>query len=304
VVQGTVDDARRRDMTQQHSGEHIYTGIIHGKYGYDNVGFHIGSDAVTLDFNGPLNEAQVLEAERLANEVIWRNTPVIARYPSPEELVSIDYRSKKAIDGPVRIVTVEGVDACACCGTHVRLAGEVGIIKVIGLMNYKGGVRVSILCGSRALDYLNNLQRENRDISHVLSAKPGELTESVNRIMTERDMLRRRCEDLALNAFTLQAARETGALRIVLSEDLPSAQLRKAAGQLGEGGTLALVAVPRGDGWSYALSSPVMDVRPAAKALNERLQGKGGGAPDMVQGVLNQGTRADIEEILTGFLSV
>lgn len=182
-VTGIIDDARRRDMTQQHSGEHILTGIIHGKYGYDNVGFHIGSDAVTLDFNGVLTEAQVLEAERLANEAIWRNTPITARYPDPEELASIDYRSKKAIDGAVRIVTVEGIDVCACCGTHVTRAGEVGIIKVIGMINYKGGVRVSILCGSRALDWLNGVQKENRALSHVLSAKPGEMTDSVNRIL-------------------------------------------------------------------------------------------------------------------------
>ena len=297
-VMGEVDAVRRLSMTQQHSGEHIFTGIIHGKYGYDNVGFHIGTDAVTVDFNGPLTEEQVREAEREANEVIWRNTPIHAWYPSKEELDAMSYRSKKAIDGDVRIVNVEGVDTCACCGTHVPTAGGVGQIKVINMMNYKGGVRVFILCGMRALDAENEILDENHAVSHALSAKQGSLTDAVNRLLEERDRLKARCAELGQLAFNSAAAAETGSVRLVVADMLDTSQLRKAAGTLADGAKYGMALIPKGDGWSYALSSQTEDVRGAAKALNERFGGKGGGPKDMVQGLLSGGSMAEIRALL------
>lgn len=297
-VTGHVDAVRRLSMAQQHSGEHIFTGIIHGKYGYDNVGFHIGTEAVTVDFNGVLTEAQVLEAERLANEVIWRNTPIRAWFPDKEELEALSYRSKKAIEGNVRIVTVEGVDTCACCGTHVPTAGGVGQIKVIGLMNYKGGVRVSILCGMRALEWENAQQSENRAMSHALSAKPGALCEAVERLKAERDQLKARCDALGQQAFAAAAAKETGDVRLVVADMLDAANLRKAAGQLAEGARFGITLLPRADGWSYALSSQTEDVRPVARQLAEHFGGKGGGPKDMVQGVLTSGNPDQIRALL------
>ena len=123
TVEGRVDGVRRLDMTQQHSGEHIFSGLVHRLFGYDNVGFHIGSDAVTMDFNGMLTEEDVRRVELLANEAIWANLPVQASVPPKDELAAMTYRSKKAIDGDVRIVNIPGVDTCACCGTHVAQTG-------------------------------------------------------------------------------------------------------------------------------------------------------------------------------------
>lgn len=298
AVDGHVAWERRLSMMQQHSGEHIFTGIIHGKYGYDNVGFHIGTDAVTVDFNGPLTLEQVREAERLANEVIWRNTPIRAWFPSKEELDALDYRSKKAIEGDLRIVRVEGVDTCACCGTHVETAGSVGQIKVINMMNYKGGVRVFILCGMRALDAMNTQLDENRAVSQALSAKPGSLKDAVARLMTERDQLKARCAELGMLAFTAAAQAETGDIRIVVGDMLSPAQVRDAATKLAQNARCGLVLIPKGDGWSYALCACTEDARPAAKALNERFGGKGGGPREMVQGMLNGGTVEEIRALL------
>ena len=154
-VRGHVDAARRLDMMQQHSGEHMFSGLVHGLFGYDNVGFHIGTEAVTMDFNGTLTEEDVRRVELLANQAVWRDQPVEAFVPDRETLANIEYRSKKEIDGDVRIVRIEGVDTCACCGTHVHTTGAVGQIKVVGVQKYKSGVRVSILCGRRALAYEN-----------------------------------------------------------------------------------------------------------------------------------------------------
>ena len=295
AVEGRVDGARRLAMTQQHSGEHIFSGLVHKLFGYDNVGFHIGADAVTMDFNGPLSEEDAHRVEWLANEAVWANLPVRTQVPPREELEKMTYRSKKALDGDVRIVSIEGVDACACCGTHVLQTGSVGQIKLLGVQKYKGGVRVSILCGGRALEQENMVQEQIRRASTALSAQKHEVADAVERVLAERDNLRAANEALGLRVFSLLAERERGeAVRVVACDALPAAQARKAAGKLCEGAQLALALIPREDGWSFALASQTRDVRPVCRALCEVFGGRGGGPADMAQGVLGAGTEEEI----------
>ena len=175
TVEGHIDWARRFNFMQQHSGEHIFSGLVHSTFGYNNVGFHIGSDAVTMDFDGRLTWEDVLGIEARVNEAIWLDLPVEAGYPDAQTLESLPYRSKKEIDGDIRIVRIEGYDICACCGTHVRTTGQIGQVKVVGLQNYKSGVRVSILCGVRALAWANSVLKENQEISHLTSEQFGKL---------------------------------------------------------------------------------------------------------------------------------
>ncbi|MGN0972156.1 MAG: alanyl-tRNA editing protein [Aristaeellaceae bacterium] len=301
TVEGHVEAERRLSMMQQHTGEHILSGLICRLYGYHNVGFHIGTEAVTLDFNGPLTEAQALEAERLANECVWRDQPVRAWIPEKEELANLGYRSKKAIDGDVRIVSIDGVDTCACCGTHVPTTGMVGQIKVISVQKYKGGVRLSILCGMRALAMENQLLEENRAVSQALSAKQGELAAAVQRTIKERDDLRYRCEQLGMQLFASRAeALRQQPVRVLEGEMLSPAQLRKAAGLLAEGGRYGLVLLKKDGGWSFALCAPEADARTAAQTLNARFGGKSGGPRDMVQGVLAGGEPAEMQGVLEG----
>ena len=299
TVEGHVEAERRLSMMQQHTGEHILSGLICRLYGYHNVGFHIGTEAVTLDFNGPLTEEQAREAERLANECVWRDQPVHAWIPDKDELAALEYRSKKAIDGDVRIVSIDGVDTCACCGTHVPTTGWVGQIKVISVQKYKGGVRLSILCGMRALAMENQLLDENRAVSQALSAKTGELAAAVQRTIRERDDLRYRCEQLGMQLFASRAeALRQQPVRVLEGDMLAPAQLRKAAGLLAEGGRYGLVLLKKNAGWSFALCAPEADARAAAQALNARFGGKSGGPRDMVQGVLAGGEPADMEVVL------
>ena len=299
TVEGHVDGVRRLSMMQQHTGEHILSGLICRMYGYNNVGFHIGTEAVTLDFNGPLTEAQAREAERLANECVWRDQPVHAYVPEKEKLARLEYRSKKAIDGDVRIVSIEGVDTCACCGTHVSTTGQVGQIKVLSAQKYKGGVRLSILCGMRALEMENQLLDENRAVSQALSAKSGELDSAVRRMMQERDDLRYRCQQLGMQLFAARAeALRAQPVRVVEADMLAQDQLRKAAGLLAEGGRFGLTLLKRADGWSFALCAPEADARAAAQVLCARFGGKSGGPRDMVQGVLDGGEPAEMQAAL------
>ncbi|MBR6652269.1 MAG: alanyl-tRNA editing protein, partial [Anaerotignum sp.] len=166
-VEGEIDWERRFDLMQNHSGEHILSGVICQKYGCDNVGFHMGKEMITIDLNTKIPEEDLPWLEEKANEAIWNNVPVGIRYPSKEELDALDYRSKKELEGQVRIVNVGDYDCCACCGTHVKLAGEIGLIKIISSQNYKGGTRLELLSGKRALqDY-----RKKNDVS----AQAGQL---------------------------------------------------------------------------------------------------------------------------------
>ena len=299
AVEGHVDAARRLDMMQQHSGEHIFSGLVCQLFGYDNVGFHLGSEAVTMDFNGPLMQEDIARVELLANQVIWRNVPIETLLPSKEELDAMHYRSKKALEGTVRIVRIPDADICACCGTHVKQTGSIGQIKVMGWQKYKSGVRVSILCGRRALAEENILQEQVRRTGVALSCKQHEAADAVERLLAERDQLRFKQEQLGMRLFDMMAAQEEGnAVRVVACDVLSPGAVRKAAGKLSAGARMALVLVPREEGWNFALCSENEDVRPATKALCAAFGGKGGGPKDMTQGVLASGTESEIREKL------
>ena len=299
TVTGCVDSLRRLTMSQQHSGEHMFSGLVCRLFGYDNVGFHIGSDAVTMDFNGPLTEEDVLRVERLVNEAIWEDKPIKAYVPPKDELEAMHYRSKKALTGDVRIVSIDGVDTCACCGTHLMTTGGVGQVKVIGLAKYKSGVRVSILCGVRALEYENMIQQQVKEIGKTLSVKLHETAQATQRLLAERDQLRYENEQLGMRLFEAEAKAEAGsAIRLVAADMLAASQLRKAAGLLAAGAKLAVVIAPREDGWNFAMSSQTEDVRPATRALCEAFGGKGGGPKDMTQGVLGRASAEEIREKL------
>lgn len=291
AVTGKIDWERRFSHMQNHSGEHILSGIIHRRFGYDNVGFHMGSDAVTVDFNGVITPEELLEVETAANRLIYENVPVITTCPSPEELRAMDYRSKKELSGEVRIVTIPEGDICACCGTHVKTAGAIGIIKTTGMINYKGGVRISMLCGTDALADYRKRQNQVTEISHLLSAKADGVTEAVAKLKaesSEKDMLINRLyqEIFAAKTDSLPDSQEPLCL---FEENLNPVQLRQFCTMLYEQkkGSVVAVCSWNGTAYQFALGSGSVDVRQASKTLNQQLNGRGGGSSLMVQGVWN-----------------
>lgn len=170
-------DFRFRNM-QNHSGEHIISGIVHRLYGFNNVGFHLGAE-MTMDFDGELTRRQIDEIEDLANKAVYENLPVKAYYPTDEELKSLDYRSKLDLKKNVRIVEIKGVDVCACCAPHVKATGEIGIIKILDFEKYKGGVRLFVKCGADALRDYREKYKNVLEISNLLSAKQPTVSAAV-----------------------------------------------------------------------------------------------------------------------------
>ena len=290
-VEGKIDWARRFDLMQQHSGEHMVSGIIHEKYGYDNVGFHMGSDVITVDLNGMLDDAQLAEIEREVNERVWEDKEVVITYPDAEELKTIDYRSKKELTGQVRIVTFPGVDVCACCGTHVKQAGEIGLIKILGMINYKGGVRISMLCGRKAMLDYERKQKTTTAISVLLSAKPDRLTESVEKLKNDSQAKDTVINQLYQRLFqTLVQTRPDSEEWLFVKEDnLSPVQLRQYCTMLYEQkkGKVVLVCSGENEEWKYALGSAEADMRELSRRLNAALNGRGGGSNLMAQGTFH-----------------
>ena len=297
-VTGGINWPLRRSRMQEHTGEHILSGVLHRFFGVTNVGFHMGSACVTLDLDKPLDENQIALGERLANEAVFQDLPVQISYPNEQELAALDYRSKKELTGKVRIVTIPGYDVCACCGTHVAHTGEIGCIKVIGWAKYKGGVRISMLCGSRArVDYDERVAAMTT-LSGLLSAKPEAVTGAVQHLLDEKAALQQKLDAVQNAMFTAQAEAAQPAANGLLwlfEEGLAPDALRRFALLLAPKCPRAAAVFSGVNGrLQYALASEDGDVRPLAKAMNAALSGRGGGKPGLAQGSV-QAARAEVE---------
>ena len=279
-VKAWVDMERRHRLMQQHSGEHIVSGLIHKHFGYDNVGFHMGSDCITIDFNGPLTSDDLKLVEKEANEAIYRNFDTNIFYPSPEELEKLEYRSKKALEGDVRIVNFKDCDTCACCGLHVVKSGEIGIIKITGSQNYKGGTRVTMLAGKQAREDYAVKDSIVHGISNLLSAKPYETKEAVERLMKERNEIKEQLVAAKKQIFELKrdSVKDDEICAVFFEENMEPFELRLFTEMLLE--KVPSAAVFSGndeEGYKYAVGSTKTDmsafikeaIRPLADAAAE-----------------------------------
>ncbi len=301
TVKGRIDYDVRFDRMQQHSGEHILSGLVHSLYGYDNVGFHLGEEATTLDFNGELTEAQVKDLERLANRGVFENVPVQVLYPTKEQLKSVNYRSKIEIEGQIRIVSIPGYDICACCAPHVDRTGEIGLIKIIGCEKHRGGCRMTILCGFRALSDYQRKQQSVTEVSVALSAKPERIGEAVLHAKEQQGRLREqlnRMQQLYLGRKLEELTAEDRNV-CIFEEELDSVAARNFINSAMEkcGGICGAFIGTDETGYHYILGSRTTDLRVFSRAMNERFQGKGGGKPEMVQGSL-MGRAEEIQEMI------
>ena len=287
-VTGIIDWERRFDHMQQHSGEHIISGILCADYNCDNVGFHMGADTVTIDYNTDISWEQALAAEAKANAVIYADRAVEITYPSAEALAALDYRSKKELSGQVRIVAFPAADCCACCGTHVARAGQVGLVKVLSVQKFREGVRMEILCGKRALDYLSATYDAARAAGQRLSVKPTDIFPAVERLEEELSALKMRAAALEEQVFAAIAAENEGKGDVVLFQPpMKPDSVRKLADAVAKrcGGLAAVFAGPEEGKFNYALlRADGQDISALVKDMNKTLNGRGGGRNGFAQG--------------------
>lgn len=297
TVTGSIDWARRFDHMQQHSGEHIISGILCAGYHCDNVGFHLGADVVTIDYNADISWEQALDAERRANEIIWADRAAEIAYPSPAELAALDYRSKKELTGKVRIVTFPEADCCACCGTHVLRAGQVGLVKVLSCQKFREGVRIEIVCGGRALRYLDTVYDQAKAVGQRLSVKPADTYAAVERLAAELSAAKARIAALEETAFAAIAKEQAGKGDVVLFQPaMKGDSVRRLADAAAHqcGGLAAVFAGEDGQ-FAYALvRADGGDISALVRELNKTLRGRGGGRNGFAQGSV-QAARSEIE---------
>ena len=300
-VHGALDWAERFRKMQNHTGEHIVSGLVHARYGYDNVGFHLGEDGCTLDFNGELTRAELDEIEDAANAVVWENRPVTARFPAPEELSALDYRSKLDLTENVRIVTVEGVDMCACCAPHVERTGQIGLIKLLDFMRHRGGVRIWLRAGSDALRDYRGRYTAAAAVSGLLNVPQTDIAAGTERLIAQRDELKGELIGLRRRAVEAQAAAiapTEGDLLLFAEGEDAELRLLVNAGMEKCGGVCAVFS--GGDGnWRFVMGSRTRDMRAFGKEIREPLAARGGGQERMISG-RSAATRAELERFFTG----
>ena len=289
TVTGKIDWDRRLDLMQQHSGEHIVSGILHAMYGCHNVGFHMGADVITIDFDYPIPPEVLPEVEKQANAAIYQDLPIRCSYPAEDVLPTIPYRTKKQLPWPVRIVEVPGFDICACCGVHVATTGQIGLIKLLSCVKFHAGVRIEMICGARALDYLSKIYEQNKQVSQAFSAKVLETGAAARRMNDALAAEKFRASTLERQVFDALAASCAGKGDVLYFGNglLPGA-IRELADRIARQccGTAAVLSGTDGEGYSVCLVNHSQPVADLGKQMNAALSGRGGGKPGFFQGSL------------------
>ena len=297
VVTGAIDWARRFDFMQQHTGEHMVSGIINKRYGYHNVGFHMGADVVTIDFDGPIPQEDLEIIEKAVNEALWQNLPVKCYYPTPEELPQVPYRRKRDLPWPVRIVEIPNIDLCACCGTHVKRTGEIGLIKLFSCVKFHQGVRIEMACGKRALNILSHAYGQNRLVSQAFSAKLQETGAAAQRMNETLSAEKFRSTGLEKRLFSYIAQGYQGkALALHFEESFSPAANRELCNSIAKECAVAVCLSGTDEtGYSLCIISRTEDAKALGTEIIQALGGRGGGKKEAFQGNVFA-TRQKIEQ--------
>lgn len=287
-IEGRIDWKHRFYNMQQHSGEHLFSGLAHCKYGLKNVGFHLSDQIVTMDFDRALSEEQLKEMEWEINQAIVANVEIKTGYPKKEELVNLEYRSKIDIDGDVRIVEIPGYDVCACCAPHVHRTGEIGIFKIQSVQNYKGGMRISFLCGFRALEEYRRKSEIISEISGILTTNQDNLADHVSKLKTQVQSLKTKVSNAKQTLMEGKLVEIPAEQKDVFlfETDLDTPVMRSVVNKLVEKhhGICGVFVGTDEEGYNFIIGSKTIDCREIANKLKDNLNARGGGKSQMIQG--------------------
>lgn len=300
AVIGRINWSRRFDHMQQHSGEHIVSGMLCKAFNCNNIGFHMGTGIIQIDYDADISWQEILDVEKRANKYIWENHKINILWPDKAELAHLEYRSKKELTGAVRITEWPGADICACCGTHVVTSGEVGLVKMLSVQKIKEGVRIELVCGKRAFDYLAEVWDQNQEISRSLSAKPKETAEAVTKLKQEN--FRLHGDKIAMESKIIAYIAEEYRGQdnpVVFTEEVSGDGVRKLCDLLSEGayGRCCVFAGKDGE-YKYAVIHKGEDIKDFINSMNAALNGRGGGKNGFAMGNMTS-NKAEILDFLT-----
>lgn len=312
MVKGRINWKKRFSNMQNHTGEHILSGILHSEYKSENVGFHLSKNTVTLDTSRYLNEEELVELETKANNAVYADLDVRGEYLPEEELEKIEYRSKKEIDGAIRIVTIDKLDKCACCAPHVRHTGEVGVIKITKAIKWKNGTRIWFLCGSRALEYIQTIFKNVDEIVNITSEAPDKIAYGVKRFADniselKMQLFEMQSEIIGEKIQNLDKIRKINSdikTDVILFErELNPKVLRNAVNDMVErfDGGCGIFSENDNDSYQYIIGSKSRDCREINDILVKKLGAKGGGKKEMIQGSVHASKENIIEALKITF---
>ena len=299
-VRGTLDWEYRFDRMQNHSGEHIISGLIHTRLGYNNVGFHMSADRMTIDLDGEISEEVLREIEQKANEIVWSNVPVRIDTYTEEEAEEIEFRSKRELHGQIRVVSIPGADVCACCGTHVAFTGEIGPIRIVSHVRFKGGIRMELMCGRWAYQYMTEVFRQNHQVSVLMSSKMLETAGAVTKLLDDQTQLKGRMIGLFYEQIERKADELAGTGDVLIfAQNYTPVLVQKLTARVMEKTDSAVFSFAGNDeeGYKYAVGQTGGDLKAFVKNMNEELSGRGGGKPFFLQGSVS----SDLESIVKFF---
>jgi alanyl-tRNA synthetase len=294
VVDGEIDAVRRLDHMQQHTGQHVLSAAFVRTANVPTVSFHLGADVSTIDLTGDVETAAIARAEDEANRVVFADRDVVVRFVTAEEAAMLPLRKEPSRTGTLRLVEVPDFDLSACGGTHVSRTGAIGNIAVSAWERYKGGTRVSFVCGGRAVRVFRELRDASTATSRLLSVQTGELPEAVARLQAEaRDVrLQARALGEQLARFEASALRSSAVdlnghriVARVLDKDQAALKLLAQEAAADGGPAVLLVSTTRPASLVVARGGDSdIDASAVLKAIVTRLGGKGGGRPEFAQG--------------------
>lgn len=286
-VKCIIDRVPRLRKMQGHGGEHILSGIMHRLFGTENAGFHLGkNEVVTVDTRTSVTDAQLREAEAEANLAIAENIPITAYFPTPEELNGMKFRSKIDFEGEVRIVEIAGIDVCACCAPHFESTGSIGSVKILDAIPWKGGTRITLVCGLAAFDDHVEKHDSVKRISVTLSAKPSEVAEAVENRLEKAEESKKCITALSrtLRDMRIESTPESDGCICIFDETADAEGLRDYTNRLSEKCDVAAAFAPAKTGFTYSAASKKHNMRTLAPIINKALNGKGGGSETMIFG--------------------
>ncbi len=301
-LEGVIDWDLRFARMQSHSGEHILSGLVHSLFGYDNKGFHMGETVMTVDFSGPMTKEDIEQVEWEANKAIYKNTEIYATYPSKEELGDIDYRSKIDPRDDMRLITIEGVDCCACCAPHVSKTGEIGLIKILDFIPHRGGTRVEIIAGFNAFKDYQKIHNSNKQLMGALSATRNGVVDAVSRqseiVAIQKVEIQKLSQETALLKFKPEII---GNVAFDFSEGLSYDDLKCCVNSMkdSEAEICALFSCTQEGGCIYVISGEESKVNNAVKAVNAEFGGKGGGRNGYAQGKIQAAAKEDLLKFIS-----
>jgi alanyl-tRNA synthetase len=308
MVHGAIDWARRFDHMQQHTGQHVLSAAFDRVLDNRTMSVHMGGESSTIDLAREVTPADLERCVDEANRVVWEDRPVTIRFASAEEVAAMPLRKEPVRQGPLRLIEVADFDLSACGGTHVARTGEIGMIGVIGAEKFRGGSRVTFVCGGRSLQTLRMYRDAIAGSVRCLSVLPRDLPAAVERIQAEarqaRKVVSKLQSDLAVHEASrlIDASPEVDGVRRVVQalDGWDAAGLKAIASSMTSRGGVAVVLVSSSAPIAVVVARTAgvaLDANAILQQLLARFGGRGGGKADLAQGA---GLAGDLGDILSG----